>query len=85
VTRDEIEELRSAMRLTKEQFASEVGVVVRTVYRWLSEQKQPSPLALLRLRQLRMEYQEVINAQRKLETRRKRLSFRLVDNEEEGG
>ena len=40
-----IRALRKGLRLTNEQFATKVGVSVRTVIRWQTGEERPSPLA----------------------------------------
>jgi len=44
--------LRTALGLTQEQFAAKVGVTYSTVNRWENSKAKPSPLAMLRIKQL---------------------------------
>lgn len=49
----QIKKLRERLRLTQEQFAARVGVTVSTVNRWENGKGKPSPLARLRIEELR--------------------------------
>jgi len=48
-----IRALRKSMGLTQEQFAAKVGVTFSTVNRWENGRGKPSPLAILRIDELR--------------------------------
>ncbi len=48
-----VKELRSALGLTQEQFAAKIGVTFSTVNRWESKRGKPSPLAMLRIEELK--------------------------------
>ena len=50
-----IKKLRVASGLTQEQFASKVGVTLSTVNRWENSKGKPSPLAMLRIKELQKE------------------------------
>ncbi len=47
-----IRKVRSALELTQEQFAAEVGVTTSTVNRWENDKGKPSPLALRQIEKL---------------------------------
>ena len=47
-----IKKLREKLNLTQEQFAAEVGVTFTTVNRWENGKGNPSPLAMLRIKEL---------------------------------
>ena len=47
-----IRELRAALALTQEQFAAKIGVTYSTINRWENDKGKPSPLAMLRIKQL---------------------------------
>ncbi len=47
-----IRELRTVLGLTQEQFAAKVGVTFTTVNRWENNKAKPSPLAMLKIKQL---------------------------------
>jgi putative transcriptional regulator len=53
-----IRKLRSASGLTQEQFAAKVGVTYSTVNRWENNKGKPSPLAMLRIRELQNELKQ---------------------------
>ena len=46
-----IRELRAALGLTQEQFASKIGVTYSTINRWENDKGKPSSLAMLRIKQ----------------------------------
>lgn len=48
-----IRDLRTTIGLTQEQFAAKVGVTFSTVNRWENGRGVPSPLALLRIKDIR--------------------------------
>ena len=50
-----ITELRVALGLTQEQFAAKVGVTLSTVNRWENSVGKPSPLAMIRIKELQNE------------------------------
>ncbi len=50
-----IKKLRVASGLTQEQFAAKVGVTLSTVNRWETSKGKPSPLAMLRIKELQKE------------------------------
>ena len=50
-----IKNLRVASGLTQEQFAAKVGVTLSTVNRWENAGGEPSPLAMVRLKELQNE------------------------------
>ena len=50
-----IKKLRVASGLTQEQFAAKVGVTLSTVNRWENSKGKPSPLAMLRIKELQKE------------------------------
>lgn len=50
-----ITELRVALGLTQERFAARVGVTLSTVNRWETGKGEPSPLAMLRIKELQKE------------------------------
>ncbi len=50
-----IKDLRAKMGLTQEQFAAKVGVTFSTVNRWENDRGKPSPLAMRRIEELRVE------------------------------
>jgi putative transcriptional regulator len=47
-----IRKRRITLCLTQEQFAVKVGVTFSTVNRWENSKSRPSPLALLRIKEL---------------------------------
>ena len=47
-----IKELQTALGLTQEQFAAKIGVTFSTVNRWENGKGKPSPLAMLRIKEL---------------------------------
>ena len=47
-----IRQLRAAFGLTQEQFAAKVGVTYSTINRWENNKGKPSPLAMLRIKEL---------------------------------
>jgi transcriptional regulator with XRE-family HTH domain len=47
-----IKRLRVALGLTQEQFAAKIGVTFSTVNRWENGKGKPSPLAMLRIKDL---------------------------------
>ena len=47
-----IRKLRTALGLTQEQFAAKIGVTYSTINRWENNKSKPSPLALLKIKQL---------------------------------
>jgi DNA-binding XRE family transcriptional regulator len=47
-----IEDLRKVIGKTKEEMATEIGVSLRTYYRWLKAEAVPSPLACRRMLEL---------------------------------
>lgn len=53
-----IRKLRAASGLTQEQFAAKVGVTYSTVNRWENKKGKPSPLAMLRIRELQNELKQ---------------------------
>ena len=48
-----IRELRTTLGLTQEQFAAKIGVTVSTINRWENDKGNPSPLAMLRIKELK--------------------------------
>jgi len=53
-----IRELRADLGLTQERFAGKIGVTFSTVNRWENGKGKPSPLAILRIEQLRKELEK---------------------------
>ena len=53
-----INELRTALGLTQEQFAAKVGVTFTTVNRWENNKAKPSPLALQKIEELQKELKQ---------------------------
>ena len=53
-----ITELRLASGLTQEQFAARVGVTLSTVNRWENSGGKPSPLAMIRIKELQNELEQ---------------------------
>ena len=53
-----IRKLRIALGLTQEQFAAKVGVTYSTVNRWENNKAKPSPLAMLKIKQLQNELKQ---------------------------
>lgn len=49
-----IKDLRAKLGLTQEQFAAKVGVTFSTVNRWENGRGKPSPLAMRRIKELRV-------------------------------
>lgn len=47
-----IREARARLGLTQEKFAARLGVTLPTINRWENGRTKPSPLALLKLREL---------------------------------
>ncbi len=47
--------LRAALGLTQEQFAAKIGVTYSTINRWENNKGKPSPLAMLRIKELQKE------------------------------
>jgi transcriptional regulator with XRE-family HTH domain len=47
-----VKKLRLFLGLTQEQFAAKIGVTFSTVNRWENGKGKPSPLAILRIREL---------------------------------
>lgn len=52
MTAKEIKELRLALNLSQQRFATKLGVGITTVVRWEKGRYSPSPLALARLEAL---------------------------------
>ena len=50
-----ITELRAVFGLTQEQFAAKLGVTLSTVNRWDNGLGKPSPLAMIRIKELQNE------------------------------
>lgn len=50
-----VKNLRARLGLTQEQFAAKVGVTWSTVNRWENGRGKPSPLAMMRISDLRKE------------------------------
>ncbi len=53
-----VKKLRTAMGLTQEQFAAKIGVTFSTVNRGKNGKGKPSPLAMLRIEELRKKSQK---------------------------
>ncbi len=53
-----IRKLRAAFGLTQEQFAAKVGVTYSTVNRWENGKGKPSPLAMLRIKELQNQLEQ---------------------------
>ena len=53
--RYQIRKLRYAMKLTQEEFATQLGVACLTVNRWENGRAKPSPLALKRIEEMQRE------------------------------
>jgi putative transcriptional regulator len=49
----QVRNIRRRLGLTQERFAKRIGVVKSTVARWETDQSEPSPLAEVRLKELR--------------------------------
>ena len=47
-----IRKLRTTLGLTQEQFATKIGVTYSTINRWENNKSKPSPLAMLKIKQL---------------------------------
>ncbi len=47
-----VKKLRTAMGLTQEQFAAQIGVTFCTVNRWENGKGKPSPLAMKQIEEL---------------------------------